>query len=429
MKLNIDKKTIISVLGAAIILVFFAWGLNNLQTVSQFFSNIVNVCAPLILGCVIAFILNLPMSFFEKKVMVNAKKPSVIKLRRALGILISLIIIFAVLAFVIILVMPEIGNAFVLLAQGIAEILPQIAHWANVTLSENQSVQDIIAGLNMQWSEIANEAINYVTSSVSTVLGSAVGIVSLIAGGITNFVFALIFAIYILMAKEQLKLQMHSLFELLLPGKLFKITSYIARMAKLTFSNFIVGQCAEALILGALSFIGMTIFGFPYASTISVLIGALALIPIVGAFLGAFVGAFLILTVNPVQAVWYLVFSIALQQVEGNLIYPKVVGGSIGLPGMWVLAAVTVGGSLWGILGMLVMVPLFSILYALVKLMVKAGKRRKEMLHDEVQNPKQAGSALLDAIIELEKEEQNNKAQKTNAKKLPQKKKNNEKQQ
>ncbi len=404
--INISKKTAITLLGVGIAIALFSWSLNNLQTVWQVVLNIINVAYPLILGCIIAFVLNLPMRFFERHVMSKTKKPGLIKLRRALGIVISLIIIVAVLLFITVLVVPEIGNALLLLGQAVAEFLPQVALWATNTLAQDESIVELVNGLNFQWSEIVNDAINYATTSISTVLGGAVNVVSVIAGGITNAVLALIFAIYILMSKELLKRQFSTLFEVLLPSKLFIILTHVVKMAKTAFSNFVVGQCAEAVILGVLSFVGMTIFGFPYATTISALVGMLALIPIVGAFLGAIIGAFLILMVNPIQAIWYLVFSIVLQQVEGNLIYPKVVGSSVGLPGMWVLAAVTVGGGLWGVVGMLVMVPLFSIFFALVKLMVKAGKSRKEMNAQNDNNPKQAGSALIEAIVQLEEEEQ-----------------------
>ncbi len=407
--MSINKKTIMALLGAGFLLVLFAWSLNNLQTVWQFMLGIVNVLYPLILGCVIAFVLNLPMGFFERHVLAKAEKPGIVKLRRALGIVISLIIIIAVILFITVLVIPEIGNAFVLLGQAVAEFLPQASEWITNTLSQDEHITELLSGINLQWGEIVNDAINYATTSLSTVLGGAVNIVGVIAGGITNAVLALIFAIYILMSKEKLKEQFKTLFEVLLPEKLFIISSYIMKMAKTTFSNFVVGQCAEAVILGVLSFAGMTLFGFPYATTISALVGVLALIPIVGAFLGAIVGAFLILMVDPVLAIWYIVFSTVLQQVEGNLIYPKVVGSSVGLPGMWVLAAVTIGGGLWGVVGMLVMVPLFSILFALVRLMVKAGKSRKAQNADENNNPKQAGSALIEAIVQLETEEQNNK--------------------
>ncbi len=412
MKLNLDKKSILSILGIALISIFFAWSLNNYEIVWSIFLKGINICLPLILGFVIAFVINIPMSFFETHCMTKVQKPALIKLRRALGILISLLIIIAIFAFIFILVVPEIVNTFVLLGSAISQSWPQVVSWVNDLIASEPVIAEYIANLNIETltsQSAINDAIAYITSSFTTVLGGAIGVVSSISGGVTNGVFALIFAIYILMAKEVLKSQMQALFEVLLPHKAFVIVSYIARMSKKVFSSFVTGQCAEAVILGTLFFIGMTIFRFPHATTISVLVGVCALLPIVGAILGSVVGAFLILMVDPILAVWYIIFSIVMQQIEGNLIYPKVVGGSVGLPGLWVLAAVTIGGSMWGVIGMLVMVPIFSILYALIKLMVIAGRQSKELKTAQEHNPKQAGNALLDAIVKLENEEQDKK--------------------
>ena len=207
-------------------------------------------------------------------------------------------------------------------------------------------------------------------------LDSTIDILAVIVNGIVNFVLGLVFAIYILMSKETLKDQTKRLINAYLPSKVADNIFEVARLSRTTFSNFIIGQTVEAFILGALCTIGMIILGLPYAPMVGSLVGITAFIPIIGAFIGGAIGAFMIFTVDYMQAFIFIIFLVILQQLEGDLIYPRVVGSTIGLPSIWVLFAVTVGGSLWGITGVLLGVPIVSVIYSLVKIQVKNREKR-----------------------------------------------------
>ena len=245
-------------------------------------------------------------------------------------------------------------------------------------------LQKLLESLNVNWPQILQRAASYLTNGLSSVFSSTMYIVSTVSSIVVTAVVALIFSIYILSGKEKLFDQFQTLARTYLNEKFYSGMCLILKTAHDTFTKFIVGQCTEAVILGALCTIGMLIFRFPYATMVGTLIGATALLPVVGAYLGAAVGAFMIFTVAPLKAIGFLVFIVVLQQLEGNLIYPRVVGSSVGLPGIWVLAAVTVGGGLGGIIGMLLAVPVTATLYKLIQ---KDVLRRKAALQPETEVP------------------------------------------
>ena len=307
------------------------------------------------------------MRFLERHIFANTKNKILQKLRRPLCILLSLIFILAVLWAVMLLVVPEIINAAEVLAKAIPDFLVGTQKWAVEQADTIPQLKEKIEAFQINWAETGKTLLTYITSSATSLLGGTVNFVVELTGGLVNAVVGFIFGLYILLDKEKLKLQLNNLLRAALPEKRYTGLVYVANLTSRTFAKFISGQCIEACILGTLTWLGMLLFRFPYAPMIGALVGLTALVPILGAVVGTVVGAFMIMMINPVQAIWYILFLQVLQQIEGNLIYPRVVGSSVGLPPIWVLAAVTLGGSLAGIVGMLFAVPVASVAYALVR--------------------------------------------------------------
>ena len=346
-------------------------GVLNIKWLIGVLKGLWSILSPLVLGCIMAYVLNLIMKKLEKAFFPNSQKKAVKAMRRPVCLILSLLLVMILAALVIGLIVPEIVNIFVV----IGETIPVYAEKIRLFLIKYEDqipvageyIADYLQNGGIDWNSILGKVMNFAKNGVGGLLSSTVSVISAVAGGIVNFFIGLIFAIYILFNKEKLAVQINRLMKSYMKPKSADRFSYFCRTADKCFSSFIVGQCTEAVILGVLCALGMTILRLPYASTIGTLIGATALIPIVGAYIGAIVGALMILVVDPIKALWFIIFLVILQQVEGNVIYPKVVGSSIGLPGMWVLAAVTVGGGLGGILGMLVGVPAAATVYKLVE--------------------------------------------------------------
>lgn len=382
------------------------------------------IVSPVLIGFMIAFVLNLPMRsmenlwnkcelgmkrFFAKKKQEKIKKavkegataverPIEVRigkvsgaLRRPICLLVSIMIIFAILLAVINLVLPEIGKTVALLVDGVPDWLKKVKEWCVEYAEEYPVISETISGLNIDWESTAKSLLGLIGSGTLGVVGNTfAGVISAV-GGVIDFVIALIFAIYVLFCKETLAGQMKKLFKAFLPEKVNRTVLYVAQTSHDIFCAFVTGQCIEAVILGSLCAIGMLIFGFPYAAMIGVLVGVTALIPVVGGFIGAGVGAFLILMNDPFQALMFVLFIVILQQIEGNVIYPKVVGNSVGLPAMWVLASVTIGGGIGGVLGMLFAVPTASVLYTLLREVTEKRLEKKAALEACVENECEAG--------------------------------------
>ena len=343
------------------------WAIGNLNVVGNLFSNILNIIFPFILGGCLAFILNLPMSFFERKLLKpknkKNKKQKNKKLIRVISIIFAILVIVLVLAVIVTLIVPELINVIELLVNNIPYYISEITKLIYLNSEKIPDINTIIKEGNIDIENIKSQILSYIPS----LLTSSISIVSSLINGITTFFIAIIFAIYILIEKEKLNTQLTKILQAYVKKEKVEKIINIGRVSKNIFKNFLTVQCLEASILGILCIIGMLILRIPYAIPIGVLIGVTALIPVVGAFLGVIVGAILIVAVNPIKVITFVVFVLILQQIEGNLIYPRVVGNSIGLPGMWVLVAVSVGGSLGGILGMLLGVPIATIIYTLLK--------------------------------------------------------------
>lgn len=328
--------------------------------------NLWSIAWPLILGGVIAYVLNIVMRKLEKIYFPDSKKAVVKKSRRPVCIVLSLVLIAAVFFLILRLVVPELGKAFAMIGQSIPVLFEQATDWLAANADTFPQTAEELQNLQIDWNSLGDSVWNYLKAGVGGFLNSTVTIVGSVVGFVVNFVISLIFALYILSSKEKLADQAKRAIRAYVRPDWIARCRRILLTADETFSSFIVGQVTEAVILGSLCTLGMLLFRFPYAPMIGAFIGATALIPIVGAYLGAAVGAFMILTQDPLKAVLFIVFILVLQQLEGNLIYPKVVGGSIGLPGMWVLAAVTIGGGLLGIPGMLLGVPVAATAYKLL---------------------------------------------------------------
>jgi len=318
--------------------------------------NIVNIIlgiiSPFVLGSALAFILNIPMTFFETKLskIKDKKGKRLIKenLNKIISLSLAIIVIVLIFSLIIKLIVPELINIIVLLIEKMPYYMEEISKFANDSTKDLPDINTIIQNMDIDLEQIKSQMLSTVTS----VLTSSITFIINIVSGVVNFVIALIFAVYILMGKKKLKEQAKKLLYAY-TKKADKIIE-IARISRETFRKFITGQVLEATILGTLCILGMLILRIPYAVPIGVLVGVTALIPVVGAFLGAVVGGILIVSASPVKVITFIIFIIVLQQVEGNLIYPKVMGNSVGMPGIWVLVAVTIGGSLFGILGMLI---------------------------------------------------------------------------
>ncbi len=358
------RKDIIIII-SYIALVIFA--LVNFSKILAFLGKVISIFSPFLLGIILAFVLNVLNNFIEKKIF-GKIKPSKIwnKIKRPLCITLGLILVFLTIFFVMNLLIPQLKNSASLFTDTLPAYKEDIIGILNKFDVDESTVNKVGEYLD-NFGKVITDYIKGNSKDVITVTTEvATSVINIISKGIIT----LVFAIYMIAQKETLSRQINKVMRAYLKPKTINKINTIGTLANKTFSNFVTGQCLEALIFGSLVFVGMLIFRFPYASTIGVLLGFTALIPIFGAFIGTAIGFILIMMVSPVKAILFVVFIIVLQQIEGNLIYPRVVGKSIGLPGMWVLLSVTVGGSIGGILGMLIATPLCSLLYALFTKMV-----------------------------------------------------------
>lgn len=365
--MHIDRKTLRSVfLGVAGCILLY-WLLHETDRVRSVYQFIKNIFSPFVIGAAIAFVLNVPMRGIED-LLKGIKNRS---LRRTIAVVLTFVCIALVLFLVVRLLLPQVTET----VQNLIARLPYFFNTAfekvKTLLNENPELMDWVMNNTeldeFNWTGLFEKIVTYAGSGMTTLLSSAFTAIGSVSSGIFNAVISLVFGLYCLFRKEILARQARRLVYAFLPEKFCDHTIRILRLTNVTFSNFISGQCLEAIILGCLFALAMLIFRMPYIPLVSVLIAVTALVPIVGAFVGCILGAFFILVDNPIQAVWFVVMFLVIQQFEGNVIYPKVVGKSVGLPGMWVLLAVTMGGELMGVAGMLIMIPLVSVFYTLMR--------------------------------------------------------------
>lgn len=339
-------------------------GFRHISSIAGAISWLIDLARPLLIGAILALIFNVPMSFFERNL---RKKTKLRKGARPLAIVLALALVFGMFIGITVLVVPELIEAVKLIIQIAGGGLDQLAQMETNTALMGTPVGQYFAKLDIDWLGLKTQMEEWFKSQSGTFVNQAVGAAGSFAGSLVTFFIGLVFAIYILSGKEKLKQQVCRLIHVWLPEKFGETLIHVSSVCSKTFRLFIAGQATEAIILGTLCMIGMAILRIPYAPMVGALVGVTALIPVVGAFVGTIVGAIMILTVDPFKAVVFVIFLLILQQIEGNMIYPKVVGAKINLPAMWVLAAVTIGGNLGGPIGMLLGVPAASAAYALIK--------------------------------------------------------------
>ena len=340
------------------------------------------VAFPFAIGGAIAFILNVPMNFIERKVFGEAKarkKKWAISFARPVSFLLALCFVIGIIAVVVFVVVPELGRTIMNLGKTLQEVIPKIQVWAIGLFEDNPELVSYISGLEFEWDTILGNVVNFLKNGAGSVLGGTMEAAKSIISGVSTFFIAFVFACYVLFQKERLSVQVRKLMYAFVPEDWTDILIALGSVTHKTFSSFLTGQCVEAVILGCMFFIVLSIFNFPYAMLISVLIAFTALIPVFGAFIGCGVGTVLILLVNPMKGLLFVVVFLVLQQIEGNFIYPHVVGNSVGLPSMWVLAAVSVGGSLMGVVGMLIFIPIVSVVYTLLRGIVNRRLKEKKI--------------------------------------------------
>lgn len=363
-------------LGTYLIILYFL--LLNIKWVTTALGNILGIISPFITAFAMAFVLNLPMKFFENKVFnfLDKEKSSFIRgLKRPLSILATFITVIGFIVALILFVVPQLAASLSTLLDAVPGYMESFEKLLNQYLSSTEILQNIYNTLMNTWQELLKYFANFLSTSLTGILNTTVSITS----GLINFILSLVLTIYMLASKETLIHQIKKILYAFLNNSIVDKILRVGRLTNTTFAKFITGQCIEAVILGALCFLGMTIFKMPYSLLISVLIGVTALIPVFGAFIGTIPAVFLILIINPIQALWFVVFILCLQQFEGNIIYPRVVGNSVGLSAIWVMLAMLVGGSTLGLIGMLIGIPLFSVAYQLISDYTNKRLNKKEV--------------------------------------------------
>ena len=364
--MHIDRKTLRNVfIGVGICIVLY-WLLHETEQVKSIYRVLKGVVSPFVLGASLAFIINVPMRAIEG----HLKGITKAKLRRLVAVLLTFVAILLVLTVVFLLLIPQMVSTIQSLLPKLYTFVTNVGYQITDYMEKNPQAMEWIAANteleNLDWASLAQKVISMVGTSVTRIIESAFAAIGSVTGALVDVVIAVVFALYCLFQKETLARQGRKLLYAFLPEKFSDGIVRILRLTNATFSNFLSGQCVEVCILGCLFAVSMAIFRMPYIPLVSVLVAVTAFIPVVGAWVGCVLGAFFILVANPIQAVWFVVMFLVLQQIENNMIYPRVVGTSIGLSGMWVLVAVAVGGELMGVAGMFLMIPVASVLYTLL---------------------------------------------------------------
>ena len=366
---NLSIKKIRELIVFTALLVVALWKfdvvLGVLKTIGQ-------IIFPFILGGAIVFVINVPMSFLEKKIFENIKKENKAarKLARPVSLLLTIVLVIGVIALVMIGVIPQLTKTMGSLMINITDFIPQIKIWIRDFFHDNREIMNLVDQVQFKPDQAIRWGISLLGNGAGNMMNTTMSAVGSVVSGLATFFIAFSFACYVLFQKEKLHVQIRKVLFAFLPKQKADAFLKVCSLTYRTFANFLTGQCLEAVILGCMFVVTLSILRMPYALLIGVLIAFTALIPIFGAFIGCAVGSFLIFMVSPKQAIIFIIVFLVLQQIEGNLIYPHVVGESVGLPSIWVLAAVTIGGNLMGIVGMLVFIPLLSVVYTIFRKVV-----------------------------------------------------------
>lgn len=364
---NISLKKIRELIVFTTLLVVALW---KFDVVLDVLRGAWEIIFPFALGGAIAFVINVPMSFLERTLWGEAKEKgskAAKKLARPISLLLTIILVLGVIALVMFGVIPQLTNTIGSLMNSIAAFIPQMQDWIREFSHDNQEIMNLVNKLQFDSDHAIKWGMSLLGNGAGNMMNTTMSAVGSIVSGVATFFIAFSFACYILFQKEKLHIQVRKVFFAFIPKKKAESILGVFSLTYRTFANFLTGQCMEAVILGSMFVIVLSILKMPYALLIGILIAFTALIPIFGAMIGCAMGSFLIFVVNPKQALLFIIVFLVLQQIEGNLIYPHVVGGSVGLPSIWVLAAVTIGGNLLGIVGMLIFIPLISVFYTLFR--------------------------------------------------------------
>lgn len=383
--MNLDKQTMRSIRHIILFAALVVLCVINIKEVFGAFRFVLGILQPFLWGGAIAFVVNIPLNGIEKRFFANWQGKRAEKLKRPVSMVLSLLLIVLVIVFVVMTVVPQLGKTIVDLGNKLPAFLDESLAELERLCASNPQIMGYLEELDhmsFDWDKIINGAVSFLQNGVGSMVSSTVSVASTIIGAVVNIAVAVIFSIYLLSQKERLGDQGRRILKAYLPRRMNEQVLRVLGLLNNNFNSFISGQCLEAVILGTMFVVVLTVFRIPYALLIGVLIAFTALIPIVGAFIGCVVGAFLILVDDPAKAVVFVIIFLVLQQVEGNLIYPYVVGNSVGLPSMWVLVAVTLGGSLMGVAGMLLFIPLFSTAYTLFKDDVNARNKKRAPAKD-----------------------------------------------
>lgn len=400
--MNLDRENLRKIRGLilfTLIILIVLWKYNIVLDAAGFLLKII---FPFLLGGAIAFILNVPMHFMEEKIFYNKMtkgKRWAQRIARPISLILAILAVVGIISVVIFVVVPKLGSTVMSLGKNIQDFVPKVQAWADDLFNNNKEIVKWISDIQIDWDKLLNEMMAFFKNGAGSVLGSTFTVAKNIVSGMTTFVIAFVFGCYILLQKERLNIQIRKILYAYLKKEYVTKALNICSLTYKTFSSFLTGQCVEAVILGTMFLVTMSLFRLPYALLVGVLIAFTALIPIFGAFIGCFVGAFLILMAAPMKAVIFVIMFFILQQIEGNLIYPRVVGGSVGLPSIWVLAAVSIGGSLMGIVGMLVFIPIVSVIYALFRNNVYSRLAGKNMRVDHQSGELMEGALASDTDI------------------------------
>ena len=366
---NLSIKKIRELIVFTALLVVALW---KFDVVLDVLKTIGQIIFPFILGGAIVFVINVPMSFLEKKIFENVKKENKAarKLARPVSLLLTIVLVVGMIALVMIGVIPQLTKTMGSLMINITDFIPQIKIWIRDFFHDNREIMKLVDQVQFNPDQAIRWGISLLGNGAGNMMNTTVSAVGSVVSGLATFFIAFSFACYVLFQKEKLHVQVRKVLFAFLPKQKADAFLKVCSLTYRTFANFLTGQCLEAVILGCMFVVTLSILRMPYALLIGVLIAFTALIPIFGAFIGCAVGSFLIFMVSPKQAIIFIIVFLVLQQIEGNLIYPHVVGESVGLPSIWVLAAVTIGGNLMGIVGMLVFIPLLSVVYTIFRKVV-----------------------------------------------------------
>ncbi len=389
--MDLNAKNTKRIMWIIVFTILFYLAIKNIGIIWGVVRYLFSLAGPVIAGLCIAFVLNIPMAALEKHVFAfveKSKKEWARKLLRPISLVSTLVLAFGTVVLILRFVIPELLDTIMTITENLPDYIRSLINWLNPIIEKINPSWQIQPETEINWTVMLQSIFEFLftTENSSKIINTATGVTTSVFGSVTDVVFSIIMACYVLAQKEKIGKFVVNMMRNLLPDKISEKIFRVCTLANRAFASFVSGQVVEALILGCLCFVGMLIFGFPYALMISMVITVTALVPIVGAFIGVVIGALLILTESPTEAILFVIYVLVLQQIEGNLIYPKVVGKSVGLPGVLVFAAVIIGTNINGFVGALLSVPLCAILYTLLK---------EEMKNKKLKNRLEAGESFF----------------------------------